>query len=1261
MKLIGLTVKRVLDGSSGILGAPFWLIASFLVSASANGAGFSAELLERENEVVAQKAGGRWQPAVIGFKMVLRDKVSTGAKSRAVLAVSDRSVIRLDENTIAEIGTSSVTLSHGGLYFFSRERGAEIEIKGPAADGFMHGTQVVARVSASGKTVFSVLEGELEMVNKFGRITLRSREQGEAEIGRPPHKTAVIAATNLLQWALYYPAVLEPKELGMSAADEVAVAASLSAYREGDLLGALEKYPKNYHPQSAAARLYRAGVILAVGQVAEARKELAAIKTDHPARRALEDMIAAVNFTERRISKDPSTASEWLAHSYYIQSRDDSPERLKNAIEAARRATALAPGFGFASVRVAELEFSLGQIQPALCELDRIPRLSSRNAQAHALRGFILSAQNRIDAARAEFQTAIDLDGALGNAWLGRGLCAIRQGRDADGRLDLQVAATMEPNRSILHSYLGKAFSQIGDNIAANKDLARAQELDPNDPTPLLYSAIQRKQENRYNEAIGDLESSIELNDKRRVYRSEFLLDQDLAIRNANLASIYRNNEMIEQSVREAVRAVNNDYASAPAHLFLSNSYNALRDSTRILLRYEAAWSNELLLANMLSPVGGGPLSQFVSEQEYSKLFERDGLGFNSVFEYRGDGQLRETASQFGTSGNLGYALDAEYQFNRGVRPNNRLSRFEGYGTFKLQLGPQDSLFLQTKFGDLSTGDLFQRYDPGETSAVTFDVTDADGVTKKVTVPNRPALTFHQRETQEPSRLLLGWHHEWSPGNHTLLLLGRLANHHEESAKETGQTIRFRDIGLLAPAAWNGTVGDTIPRDAAFFAKASKFAGQGDIFRLSDRSFDLDYESDFKIYTAELQQIFTLGANSLVLGGRYQNGEFDTKVGLSNYENGRKPGELKFFQDPPVDQNVGVDFERINLYAYDTWRATPWLLLTGGVTFNRMLYPQNFTSPPVNDKQASLDTVLPKAGIVLEPWRGAAIRAGYSRANSGASFDENIRLEPTQVAGFLQTYRSLASESLIGSVTGAKLDLTSLSFEQKLPSRTYLGVELNRFEEKLDRTLGTFDLLTFSGAPLVAVPSSYIETLRYRENAITATINQLVGENWAFSTRYRYTDSILQREDPELSRTLAVLQQPLSVDAVARNSQHRMHASLHELNLYALYNHPCGFFARVEANWYQQDSDDYILGAKLSDPNSSGLAHLILSKRNAGQRGDDFWQFNVLAGYRFYRNQCEISCGVLNLTDRDYRLNPLNPYEELPRERTLVVRCKVGF
>ena len=155
-------------------------------------------------------------------------------------------------------------------------------------------------------------------------------------------------------------------------------------------------------------------------------------------------------------------------------------------------------------------------------------------------------------------------------------------------------------------------------------------------------------------------------------------------MRSTNLAAIYLNDGMVDVSVREAIRAVDSDYASASAHLFLSNSLNALRDPRRILLRYETAWFNELLLSHLLSPVGGGSLSQFVSQQEYSKLFESDGLGISGRADYYGYGELRQTGSQYGTFGNVSYALDEEYLYTNGIRPNNEISRLESSASFKL-------------------------------------------------------------------------------------------------------------------------------------------------------------------------------------------------------------------------------------------------------------------------------------------------------------------------------------------------------------------------------------------------------------------------------------------------------------------------------------------------------------------------------------------------------------------------------------------------
>ena len=211
----------------------------------------------------------------------------------------------------------------------------------------------------------------------------------------------------------------------------------------------------------------------------------------------------------------------------------------------------------------------------------------------------------------------------------------IKRGDLEGGRGDLQTAATVEPTVSGFHSYLGKAFSMEDKPVDARKDLDLAKKLDPKDPTPLLYSALELQQRNRTNQAITDLEKSIELNDNRRVFRSKQLLDQDKAVRSANLAKIYQNAGMRNVAVREATHAVENDYTNPSAHLFLANSFNALRDRKRIELRYETPWFNELLLSNLLSPVGGGQLSQFVSQQEYSKLMEEDGMGASFSSEWR--------------------------------------------------------------------------------------------------------------------------------------------------------------------------------------------------------------------------------------------------------------------------------------------------------------------------------------------------------------------------------------------------------------------------------------------------------------------------------------------------------------------------------------------------------------------------------------------------------------------------------------------------
>src|SRR6185503_11004996 len=101
----------------------------------------------------------------------------------------------------------------------------------------------------------------------------------------------------------------------------------------------------------------------------------------------------------------------------------------------------------------------------------------------------------------------------------------------------------------------------------------------------------------------------------RSIFRSRLLLDQDQAVRGANLASMYRDAGMFDRSVQEASRAVNLDYANSSAHLFLANSYDALRDPKLINLRYETPWLSEQLVANLLAPAAAGAFPRNIAEE----------------------------------------------------------------------------------------------------------------------------------------------------------------------------------------------------------------------------------------------------------------------------------------------------------------------------------------------------------------------------------------------------------------------------------------------------------------------------------------------------------------------------------------------------------------------------------------------------------------------------------------------------------------------
>lgn len=1143
-----------------------------------------------------------WSPARADQILRPFDRLRSGANSRGALLWSDKSVVPFGASTELEIlpphadgAQSGLHLLRGIVSFFHRDQPGRIRIITRGAVAGVEGTEFVLAVNDADLTTLSVVDGRVKIGNDFGALSLTNGEAATVEPGQAPVRTAGFIANNLLQWCFYYPAVLDPDDVQLTADEQKDLAPSLADYRAGDLPAALAQYPTNRPDASDNERVYHAALLLAVGEVAQTESILSSIsgQSERPRRLAdaLRELIAAVKRQPSPSNLNPRLSTEFLAASYSEQSRAVRETSLENALRLAQRAATNSPQFGFAWERVAELQFSFGRTREAADVLDKSLALAPRDAQGLALRGFLLAAQNQPRAAIREFDRALAVDSALGNAWLGRGLCRIRVGDDRGGREDLLLAAALEPQRAGLRSYLGKSYADAGDFPHATHELQLAKTLDPRDPTAWLYSALVNQRENRVNDAIRDLEKSESLNDNRSVYRSQVLLDQDRAVRSANLANVYRDAGMFDVSLREAARAVNYDYANYSAHLFLANSYFQFLNPNDFSTRYETPANVEYFVANLLAPVNAGPLSPTISQGEYSRLFEQNRLGVVSSTEYLSRGAWSESGAQFGTCGNFNYDLEAVYLSDPGQRLNNDFQQRLIDIALKQQITSKDTLYEMVQQSDFVSGETSQYYDPGMANP-----------------------SFREHETQTPI-VLLGYHHEWQPGVHTLLFASRINDNLEFN---NGATPLFMEWMPPLP-----------PFDPAGVPTLTSVYGL---------TANEQYNARQTLYSAELQQILKKAEHTTVVGTRFQYGHFVT-ADMEDQVYLFPP----LFDTPAVNQDLTTMFQRVSVYGYHQWQIFDPLQLIGGVAYDRITFPENFSYAPISPNDKTEDQISPKAGMIWTPLDKTTVRFAYTRSLSGASLDQSIQIEPAQVAGFIQDYRSIIPESIAGPTSGAQIETFDLSLEQKFDTGTYLGLSGEILNSTVDRTVGTY--IYYPTILLHSVPASTRENLDYQEKTLQFTANQLVGRDWSFGAVYRVSEAVLNDNFVDLPDEN---QLPFFPFVGYNNFQPRLRTrgTLQSVDLTAIYNLPCGFFAKGEALWFDQSNGGY---------------GNIPSGNTVAEPGDDFWQFNLFAGYRFLHRKAEASLGLLNVAGQDYRLNPLNIYNELPRARTLAVRFQIDF
>jgi tetratricopeptide (TPR) repeat protein len=618
--------------------------------------------------------------------------------SRADIVLSNDTILRLDQNTAISFPEPEkekpflVNMLNGAAYFFSRVR-RSLKVFTPFVNAIVEGTEFYVRVEGD-KTFVSIFEGQVGLTNEAGSTALSKGQSAIAEANRAPVLQVVVRPRDAVQWTFYYPPVLyfHPSDLQAPTGWQAMVRKSVEFYMEGNLQQALESL-EGVTEEIRDPRFftYRASLLLSVGRVDDARSDIGKALSLAPLNSqalALQSVIAvvqnekekALNLAKKAVEADPKSGAARIALSYAQQANFD----LRGALGTLEDAVKLEPENALAWARLAEIHLSFGDLGKALKAAKKAAALNPNLSKTKTILGFAYLTQIKTKMSKDVFQKAIELDQVDPLPRLGLGLAKIRDGDLAGGREEIEIAASLDPNNSLIRSYLGKAYYEERREKLASNQFAMAKELDPSDPTPYFYDAIRKQSMNQPVEALYDLQKSIELNDNRAIYRSRLLLDSDLAARSASLGRIYSDLGFQQLALVEGWKSINADPTNFSAHRFLSDSYSALP-------RHRVASVSELLQSQLLQPININPVQPHLAEKnlfilngagpsdlsfnEFNPLFNRNRLAFQMSGIVGTHDTLGEEIVQSGVWGRMSYSIGQFHYQTDGFRENNDLKK----------------------------------------------------------------------------------------------------------------------------------------------------------------------------------------------------------------------------------------------------------------------------------------------------------------------------------------------------------------------------------------------------------------------------------------------------------------------------------------------------------------------------------------------------------------------------------------------------------
>src|SRR5437879_2856715 len=238
---------------------------------------------------VRRPSSAVWQEVRLNDPICGGDMLRVGEPGRAGLLLNNETTLRLDQNTTLTLAVpdkerpSLLDLLSGVIHVISRTP-RPFRVKNQYLNAAVEGTEFLVAVTNDSARV-AVYEGRVTADNEFGSVAVAAGEQAIAAKGSAPRKEVLVRPRDAVQWALYFPAIFDYSVAAAAARapEDSALRESIELYRKGrlaDAIGRLKSVPEGL--PNARLLFYRAGLLLLVGRLDEARADIGQALTLDP-------------------------------------------------------------------------------------------------------------------------------------------------------------------------------------------------------------------------------------------------------------------------------------------------------------------------------------------------------------------------------------------------------------------------------------------------------------------------------------------------------------------------------------------------------------------------------------------------------------------------------------------------------------------------------------------------------------------------------------------------------------------------------------------------------------------------------------------------------------------------------------------------------------------------------------------------------------------------------------------------------------------